>query len=65
MAISLKQDHVTAELYETFKHATPEITAKLLELDKTNYPNLWQVGNILRLQQEEEVSKRLYRAFNQ
>lgn len=64
LGLSLRSDSVTKSWIAFFKKAYPELPLRFLELDKSKYPNLWDYGELVRLEIEVEKSKKLYRTLH-
>jgi len=63
-AIVLGQDHISQDTYNVISEISPSTPLKFLKLDKEKYPDLWSFGNVVRLENEIEESKWLYKALH-
>lgn len=64
LSLALKSDLVLKSWIKFFDEACPEMPLRFLKLNKEKYPNLWNYGDLVRLQIEKEKSKRLYEALH-
>ncbi len=63
-AVVLSQDHVSADTYKVISEVAPEVPLKFLKLDKDKYPDLWNFGELVRLKNEGEEERKLYKLLH-
>jgi len=64
LALGFRDDQVTKSNIEQMQKISPDSLLRLLELPKNNYPTLWAVGKLEKLNRELDSSLRLYKALN-
>jgi len=63
-ATMLGMDKLSEYTVSVLESAAPEVPLEFLKLDKSKYPNLWNFGELERLQREKAESQRLYDALH-
>lgn len=64
LAGTLNEDNVYKVWMKFFAEYSSHTPLRFLELDKADYPNLWNFGELIRIRKEKEKSLRLYQALH-
>jgi len=64
VASNFSRDYVNETTVENLRRIAPEAPLKFLKLDKMEFPNLWNFGELERLRKVEAESLKLYKALH-